>query len=54
MRKRAALLAPIPNTHRQYTLPEMGNTLAYNANRDGVAERFPTPPYPRASQSTWR
>ena len=35
------------NTDRRdampHTLPEMGNTLAYNANRDGVAERFPDP-----------
>jgi transposase len=42
-RKRAALLAHIQNTHSQYNLPESGQTLAYQANRDGVAERFPEP-----------
>jgi transposase len=43
MRKRAALLAHIQNTHSQYNLPESGKKLAYKAHRDGVAERFPDP-----------
>jgi transposase len=42
-RKRAALLAHIQNTNSQYNLPEIGKQLAYKANRDGVAERFPDP-----------
>jgi transposase len=40
-RKRAELLAHIQNTTSQYNLPEIGKKLAYKANRDGVAERFP-------------
>jgi transposase len=40
-RKRAELLAHIQNTNSQYNLPEIGKKLAYQANRDGVAERFP-------------
>jgi transposase len=43
MRKRAELLAHIHNTNSQYNLPEIGKKLAYQANRDGVAERFPDP-----------
>jgi transposase len=42
-RKRAELLAHIQNTNSQYNLPEFGKKLAYKANRDGVAERFPDP-----------
>jgi len=42
-RKRAELLAHIQNTNSQYNLPEIGTKLAYQANRDGVAERFPDP-----------
>jgi hypothetical protein len=42
-RKRAELLAHIQHTNSQYTLPEMGKKLADNANRDGVAARFPHP-----------
>src|SRR5262245_55170505 len=42
-RKRAALLATIANTNRQYNLPETGKKIAYKANREGVAERFPDP-----------
>jgi transposase len=42
-RKRAALLAHIQTTHRQYTLPEIGKKIADKANREGVAERFPDP-----------
>jgi transposase len=40
-RKRAELLAHIQNTHYQYNLPEIGKKIAYKANREGVAERFP-------------
>jgi hypothetical protein len=43
MRKRAELLAHIQNTNSQYNLSEIGKTLAYKANRDSVAERFPDP-----------
>jgi transposase len=43
MRKRAALLAHVQNTHRQYTLPGIGKNIAYQAKRDGIAERFPDP-----------
>jgi transposase len=42
-RKRAELLAHIQTTNSQYNLPEIGKKLAYKANRDGVAERFPDP-----------
>jgi len=42
-RQRAELLAHIQNTNSQYNLPEIGKKLAYKANRDGVAERFPDP-----------
>jgi transposase len=42
-RKRAKLLAHVQNTNSQYNLPEIGQKLAYKANRDGVAERFPDP-----------
>ena len=43
MRKRAELLTHVQNTNSQYNLPEIGKKLAYKANRDGVAERFPDP-----------
>src|SRR5207253_7347959 len=42
-RKRAELLAHIQNTNSQYNLPEIGKKIAYKANREGVAERFPDP-----------
>jgi transposase len=42
-RQRAALLAHLQNTNRQYNLPEIGKKIAYKANREGVAERFPDP-----------
>ena len=47
-RKRAALLAHIHNTNRQYNLPEMGKKMAYKANRNGVAERFADPAVPKS------
>ena len=43
MRKRAELLAHIQQTNSPYNLPEIGKKLAYKANREGVAERFPEP-----------
>jgi hypothetical protein len=43
MRKRSALLAHVPNTNSQDTLPEIGKKIAYKTNRDGVAERFAEP-----------
>jgi transposase len=42
-RKCAELLAHVQKTTSQYNLPEIGKKLAYKANRDGVAERFPDP-----------
>ena len=39
-RQRAALFAPVHNTHSQYHLPEIGTNIASTANRDGVAERL--------------
>jgi transposase len=42
-RTRAERLAHIQHTNSQYHLPEMGKKLAYTANRDRVAERFPAP-----------
>jgi transposase len=43
MRKRAEWLAHIQNTNSQSNLPAIGKKIAYKANRDGVAERFPAP-----------
>jgi transposase len=43
MRKRAALLTHIQHTPSPYTLPELGKIIAYQAHREGVAERFPAP-----------
>lgn len=43
LRKRAELLAHIQNTNSQDNLPEIGKKIAYKADRDGVAERFPEP-----------
>jgi transposase len=42
-RKRAELLAHVQNTNSQYNLPALRKQLAYKANREGVAERFPDP-----------
>jgi transposase len=42
-RKRAELLAHVQNTNSQDNLPELRKQLAYKANREGVAERFPDP-----------
>jgi transposase len=43
MRERAQLLAHVQNTNSQYNLPEIAKTIAYKANRQGVAERFADP-----------
>jgi transposase len=43
MRQRAEFLAHIEQTTSQDTLPEIGKQMAYTANRDGVAARFPAP-----------
>jgi transposase len=43
MRRRAELLTHIQQTNSQYNLPEIGKKIAYKANREGVAERFPDP-----------
>ena len=43
MRKRAELLTHVQQTNSQDNLPEIGKKIAYKANRDGVAERFPDP-----------
>jgi transposase len=43
MRQRAALLTHVHTTNSQDHLPEIGKKLAYKANREGVAERFPDP-----------
>jgi hypothetical protein len=43
MRKRAEILAHVQTTHSQYTLPGIGKTIAYQTNRDDVAERFADP-----------
>jgi transposase len=43
VRHRAALLTHVQQTNSQYNLPEIGKKIAYKANRDGVAERFPAP-----------
>jgi transposase len=40
VRRRANLLAHIQNTHHQYNLPEPPAKIAYQANREGVAEAF--------------
>ena len=43
MRKRSDLLSHGQNTHSQDNLPEIGKKIAYQANREGVAERFNDP-----------
>jgi hypothetical protein len=42
-RKRAELLAHVQHTTSPYTLPEIGKKIAYQAHREGVAERVPAP-----------
>jgi hypothetical protein len=43
VRHRAERLTHVQHTNRQDKLPEIGKKIAYTANRDGVAERFPAP-----------
>ena len=43
LRTRAARLAHVHHTHRQYPWPESGTTIAYPAPRAGGAARFPDP-----------
>jgi transposase len=43
VRHRAELLTPVQHTNRQYHLPAIAKKSADQANRDGVAERFPDP-----------
>jgi transposase len=43
MRKRAAWLTHVQQTHHQYNLPAFSKNIAYQANRDGLAERFADP-----------
>src|SRR5262245_60439293 len=43
VRKRAERLTHVQQTNSQYNLPEIGKKIAYKANRDGGAERFPDP-----------
>jgi transposase len=50
MRTRADLLAHVHNTNSQYHLPEIGKNIAYNANRDGVAERCADPAVPKTRE----
>jgi Transposase len=40
MRKRSELLSHVQHPHSQYNLPEIGKKIAYQAHREGVAERF--------------
>jgi Transposase IS116/IS110/IS902 family len=48
MRQRAERLTPGQHTHGQDHLPDIGNKLAYQANRAGVAERVPAPAVPKS------
>jgi transposase len=43
VRKRAELLTHVQQTTSQYNLPALSKSIAYKANREGVAERFPDP-----------
>jgi transposase len=47
-RKRAELLTHVQQTNWQYNLPELGQKIAYKANRHGVAARFPDPAVPKS------
>jgi hypothetical protein len=42
-RQRAELLAHVQHTHAQDHWPAIGQNIAYQANREGVAERFDDP-----------
>jgi hypothetical protein len=43
-------LAHVQNTNSQYNLPEISRKIAYKANRDGIAERFPDPAVQKSSE----
>jgi transposase len=43
MRQRAERLAQVQHTHAPYTLPALGQNIAYTATRAGVAERCADP-----------
>jgi transposase len=43
MRKRSDLLSHVQHTNSPYNWPEIGKKIAYQANREGVAERFYDP-----------
>jgi transposase len=43
MRQRADLLSHVHHTNSPYNLPEIGKKIAYQANREGLAARFPDP-----------
>jgi transposase len=47
-RTRGALLAPVQPTTSHYHLPALGHKIAYQAHRDGVAERFADPAVPKS------
>lgn len=48
MRQRAELLTHVQHTNCQYNLPDIGQKIAYKANRAGVAERFTAPAVPKS------
>jgi hypothetical protein len=50
MHKRAEGLAHIQHTHSQDPLPAIGTQLTDQANRQGVAARFPEPTVQKASK----
>ena len=50
MRQRAELLAHVQHTTSPYSLPEIGKNIAYQANRDGVAERVADPAGQKTSE----
>ena len=47
MRKRSELLSHVQNPNSQDNRPEIGKKIAYQANRQGVAERFNDPAVPK-------
>jgi len=53
MRKRAELLTHVPHTNRQDNRPAIGQKIASQANRDGVAARFPDPAMQQSLAVDW-
>jgi hypothetical protein len=49
-RQRAARLTHVPQTNGQDNRPELGQTIAYQANRHGGAARFPEPAVPTSGE----